>query len=253
MVSDNIYAIILAAGEGKRMKSSKAKVLHKVGGKEMVKWVRDAALKAGVKECCAVIGHGAEQVRECLADSVSYAVQKEQRGTGDAVKSASDFIKNHSDGHIMILCGDVPLITSDSIKQITEYHINSKNDATIVTTDFENPKGYGRIFRDESGKFSAIVEDRDCNAEQKLIKECNSGIYCFRGDLLLASLEKLECNNSQKEYYLTDVPMIIRNNGHKVGTYKLENNTETLGVNDRIQLAEAGKILRRTYCRRAVP
>ena len=243
MTIRNSYAIILAAGEGKRMKSKKAKVVHKVCGKEMVKWVRDAALNAGVKECCVVIGHEADQVKECLQDSVEYALQNEQLGTGHAVKCAADFLKNR-EGHVIILCGDVPLITSESILKAMEYHINEKNDATIITAHYDDPNGYGRIVRDSNSEFYSIVEDRDCDSEQKLITECNSGIYCFKNDLLLDSLEELECNNSQGEYYLTDVPLILKNKGYKVGTFKLDDYKETLGVNDRIQLAQAGQVLR---------
>lgn len=244
MDENNFYAVILAAGEGKRMKSRKAKVLHKVCGKELIKWVRDAAAQADIKESCVVVGHGEDQVRESLQDTVEYAVQAEQKGTGHAVKSASDFINRH-EGHILVLCGDVPLITAESIKSICSKHLSSGNDATIVTAFFNDPKGYGRIDRSGNGEFKAIVEDRDCNEEQLLIKECNAGIYCFRKDMLVESLDELKDNNAQGEYYLTDVPMILKNKGHKVDTFIIDDNSEILGINDRVQLAEANEILRK--------
>lgn len=242
MSSEKMYSIILAAGEGKRMKSSKAKVLHEICGKELIKWVRDAAENADIKESCVVVGHGQDQVRESLKDTVQYAVQTEQKGTGHAVKSAIDFINSH-DGHILVLSGDVPLITAESIKKIADKHIKAGNDATIVTAFFEDPKGYGRIDRYKTGEFKAIVEDRDCNHEQSLINEINAGIYCFKKELLVSSLDELECNNAQGEYYLTDVPMIIKNKGYQVDTYSIDDKTEIMGINNRVQLAEANKIL----------
>jgi len=239
-----LSAVILAGGEGKRMKSDKPKVLHKALDKELVKWVLDAARKAGAGNLCVVVGHKKEQVENCLGQSVSYAVQTEQKGTGHAVIMAEEFLKNNK-GTVLVLYGDTPLITGNTLKKLVNVHNENKNSCTLITAIVENPAGYGRIARDTGGGFLKIVEHRDCSEEQLKIKECNGGMYCFESEDLLKALKELNCDNDQNEYYLTDVPEILKNKGLKVGTYILEDNNEMFGVSDRIQLAAAAELLRR--------
>ena len=242
-MSNELYAVILAAGEGKRMKSSKSKVLHKILGKEMIRYGIEAAAEAGVKESCIIIGNKAEQIKEALGEGYTYAYQYEQKGTGHAVKMADEFLKDKR-GNTIVLCGDVPLITADTLKGLVEEHEENNNAATIITADFDDPKGYGRIVRNEDGSFCKIVEDRDCNEYEKKIRECNSGIYIFKTEELIKGLLNLNNNNDQKEYYLTDVPANIKDSGMKVGLFKIEDSRETLGVNDRIQLAQVSEIMK---------
>lgn len=235
-------SIILAAGMGTRMKSKLPKVLHKVCGKELSAWVIDASKKAGAKRVCAVVGHCADKVKEAFGDKCEYALQAEQKGTGHAVMQATDFI---GDGYVVVLNGDTPLITSEMIKNAVSHHAESGNSATVITAVFENATGYGRIIRAEDGSVLGIVEEKDANAEQKKIREINSGMYVFNGGDLLSALKRLTPNNAQGEYYLTDTLSILLKDGKKIGAYIVEDNDEIRGINDRIQLSEAEKIMQK--------
>ena len=234
-------AIILAAGEGKRMKSAKSKVLHDISFQPLVKWVIDATVDA--EKQIVVIGHCGNQVRDALGDSVEFVEQKERLGTGHAVMQAKSYIENY-DGDILIINGDTPLITRETICNAYCFHKKSGNTATVLTTVVDNPYGYGRIIRDSADNLKRIVEQKDASEKEKLITEINSGIYFFDAKELLYSLEILTNNNSQGEYYLTDTLEFIINKGLKIGTFIVEDSTEVIGVNDRIQLAEAQTIMR---------
>lgn len=237
-------ALILAAGQGKRIKSDLPKVLHKVCGKEMVKHVITSIKNSGISDIDVIVGKGADLVKERTEnDNVSYSLQSEQLGTGHAVKCASDFLKG-KDGLVAVFTGDTPLIEEDTIKDLVEAHINNKNSATVLTSIAEDAKGYGRIVRDKNDEVLKIVEDKDCNSEEALIKEINAGIYVFDIKLLLNSLDKLSNNNNQGEYYLTDIMEILKEDGRKIGAAKtaFEN---TLGVNSRVQLAQAEAVMRK--------
>ncbi len=244
-----ISAVVLAAGEGKRMKSDKIKVVHKALGKELIQWVMTAAKGAGVQDICVVVGSKEEQVREVLGEEVTYARQAEQKGTGHAVQMAEDFLKAHP-GTVMILCGDVPLVTAESLQGLLKTHQTEGNACTVMTAVVENPKGYGRIARDADGVFTEIVEHRDCTQAQLEIKECNAGMYCVETEDLLEALGNLTCDNDQKEYYLTDITKLLRQAGKKVNTYILEDAQEMQGVNDRIQLALVTEVLRDRYVKK---
>lgn len=240
-----LAAVILAAGEGKRMKSKHSKVTHKILGKELVRWVYDAAVKAGVQDCVLVVGHRADEVKACMGEKVQYVMQAEQLGTGHAVMQAMPYLKGKK-GSVMVMCGDMPLISHETIKKAYEKHIADGDAATILTADFDNPAGYGRIVKDRDGRVVKIVEDKDASKEEKKIKEINSSLYCFQIDLLMEALQKITNNNKQKEYYLTDTIEILISQGKKVDTYKIENSYEIMGINDRIQLSQAAEIHRRT-------
>lgn len=234
--------VILAAGQGTRIKSKFPKVTHKVCGKEMVNHVIDAMKKADLNDINVVIGKGAELVKEVTASrNVSYSVQNEQLGTGHAVKCAKDFLKGKQ-GVVAIFTGDAPLITSETVKNLMKEHIDSKNAGTVLTAVIDDPTGYGRIIR-KDGEVEKIVEQKDCNEEEKLVKEINSGVFCFDIESLLDALDKIKNNNSQGEYYLTDVIEILKSENKKVGAF-VTNFEETVGANSRVQLAEAEKIMR---------
>lgn len=239
---ESFYAVILAAGAGTRMKSDRAKVIHQLCGKPMVNWVIDAVKTSGIDKIIVVTGHQEEQVRACITEDVEFVSQKEQLGTGHAVMQVKPLLQGKK-GTCLVLCGDTPLITSETIKKIIHEHTENKREMTVLTANFDDPKGYGRIVRDNTGCVTGIVEHRDATSEQLQIKEINTGIYCFEIDCLLKSLENLSNKNNQNEYYLTDALSIIRENGGKVGTTTLNCADEMMGINDRVQLAWAQKIL----------
>lgn len=228
------------------MKSDLPKVLHEINGRAMVEYVIDAAREAGAEEICLVIGHQAERVKERIGSGVSYVLQKEQMGTGHAVKCALDFIG--TEGDTMILCGDTPIITGRTLKELLAYHRLYDLKATVLSTILEDATGYGRIVRDVSGNFQRIVEQKDATPEEQAIREINSGMYVFRSADLSGSLMQIRNDNAQKEYYLTDTIEIIHNQsrsgeGIVVGAMATQRADETRGVNTIEQLAEAAEIL----------
>lgn len=235
-------AVILAAGEGKRMKSDLPKVLHKVCGKEMVNHVIDTMRASGLEEVNVIVGKGAEKVKEGTSSrGVSYSLQDKQLGTGHAVICARDFLKDKK-GIVAIFTGDAPLIKVETVQSLIKHHEEGGYSAVILTSIMENPHGYGRIIRDAQG-VERIVEHKDCNAEELKVNEINAGMYTFDIESLLESLDKLTNNNAQGEYYLTDVIGILKKDGKLVGalTTAFE---ETLGVNSRVELATAEQVMR---------
>ena len=237
-------SVILAAGMGTRMKSKMPKVLHTVCGKPLSKWVIDASEAAGADKVCAVVGHKAETVKEVLGDVCEFALQAEQKGTGHAVMQAIDVIKN-SKGEVVILNGDTPLITAETINKAIEYHKNNGNQATVITAILDDATGYGRIVRDNDGSVLKIVEQKDASKEEKKINEVNSGMYVFDAQSLVYALDKITPNNAQGEYYLTDTLEILLSAGKKIGGYAISDNDEIRGINDRVQLNEAEKIMQK--------
>ena len=207
-------AIILAAGQGTRIKSKLPKVLHKACGKEMVNHVIDTMRLANIEDINVIIGKGAELVKESTASrKVSYSLQEEQLGTGHAVKCAKEFLQGKS-GVVAIFTGDAPLIKEETVIKLIDTHINENNFATLLTSVIENPTGYGRIIRNND-EVEKIVEHKDCSEEELNVKEINAGMYCFDIESLLESLEKLSNDNAQGEYYLTDVIGILKSENKK--------------------------------------
>lgn len=236
-------ALILAAGQGTRIKSDLPKVLHKACGKEMVNHVIDTLRKADIADINVIIGKGSDLVKEKTSSrKVSYSLQEEQLGTGHAVKCAIDFLKGKK-GTVAIFCGDAPLITEETVSELFEEHNSNKNTATLLTSILDDATGYGRIIR-EGNEVLKIVEHKDCNEEELKVTEMNAGVYCFDIEKLLEALDKLSNNNSQGEYYLTDVIGILKSQGEKVGAVVIDFE-ETLGVNSRAQLAQVEAILRK--------
>ncbi len=238
-----LKALILAAGKGTRMESDLPKVLHTVDGKPMVHYSIQAAKDAGASEVCCIIGYKNELVKRSVFDIVSFAIQTEQLGTGHAVMCAKDFIESGTD--TLILCGDTPLITGKSLSALYEKHKKESNGVTVMSAILEDPKGYGRIIRNENGAFMAITEDKDCTEAERETREVNAGIYLFNSDALLASLSLIKNDNAQGEYYLTDTVGIIRRTGLRVDAMPVEDEDEIRGVNTVAQLQEAEEIMRR--------
>ena len=236
----NLKIVILAAGQGTRMKSKIPKVLHKVLDKPMLDHVMEAAQVVTNNKPIVVIGHMSDMVREHLGDKAEIALQEEQLGTGHAVMMAEHYIDDEDE--VLILCGDTPLIKGETLKEMTK--IKSEGYAAVVMSAVEeDPTGYGRIIRDESNDFMRIREQKDASEEEKAIKEINAGMYIINGKLLKENLSKLSVNNAQREYYLTDVLEHIKNAGHRIGVYQADK-MEIMGVNSRLQLSEAERIMR---------
>jgi len=233
-----LKAVILAAGEGTRMKSKISKVIHPILGKSMINYVTDACKDAGCEDIVIVAGDNMDALKE-IEPTASFAHQKERLGTGHAVMSAVDFIGD--DDTIFITYGDVPLIKAEAVKQIVAAHSDKKAVATIVSCVFDNPFGYGRVIR-ENGVFSKIVEQKDANETEQLVKEINTGMACYNGKALKEALKELKNDNSQNEYYLTDVASIFKGKGLSVEIFVGSDPLDFYGVNDRAQLAEAATI-----------
>lgn len=241
---DQLRAVILAAGKGTRMKSELPKVVHRIDGQCLVDYVIDAAKGAGAEDICLVVGYKHEVVEENIShENVSFALQTQQLGTGHAVKCAGDFIEG--DGETLILFGDTPLITADTLKRLTDYHRENHNTVTVLSAMVEDPAGYGRIIRDENGKFIKSVEHKDANEAELASHEINSGMYIFDTKELREALDQLTPNNAQGEYYLPDTLTIIKEKGMRADAFALDNAEDITGVNDQEQLAEAAGIIER--------
>ena len=238
------YAVILAAGKGTRMKSDLPKVLHKVAGISMLEHVFRSVNAINPEKTVTVVGHKAELVEQVLAGQTDFVRQMEQLGTGHAVMMAEPVLENLT-GQTLVIAGDTPLITGESLKNLIDFHINHKNVATILTAEADNPFGYGRIVRNQHDEVLKIVEQKDASDFEQQIKEINTGTYVFDNARLFEALKNINTNNAQGEYYITDVIGIFRENGEKVGAYTLKDFDESLGVNDRVALATAESVMRR--------
>lgn len=231
-------AIILAAGAGTRMKSKKPKVVHEMLGKPLVRWVVDSARTAGVDEIATVVGHEREQVIPLVEGDTTVVIQEQLIGTADAVASCRDEFADF-DGSLLVLSGDSPLITPETIKALVSKREKEQAAVVVLTMNLSNPFGYGRIVRDESGAVERIVEQKDCTPEQSQISECNSGFYCFDAQALFKALDEVGNENAQGEYYLTDVLEICRKAGRPVVALRTAHPEECLGINSRGQLSQA--------------
>lgn len=237
-------AIILAAGQSTRMNTKTAKVLHEVCGRPMLEWVLDACRAAGVQKHIVVVGYGKEQIieRYQAAEDVVFVEQAEQKGTGHAVMCCRSELEGFT-GQTLILCGDAPLIRTQTLNVLIEKHKQEKSAVTLATADMPDPSGYGRIIRDGYGNIQGILEHNDCNERQRAITEVNPGYFCFQTPLLLAALDKITPNNVKNEYYLTDALHLILESGHKATAVTAVAAEDAMGVNDRQQLSLVGKIM----------
>ena len=237
-------AVILAGGQGKRMKADMPKPMFRVLGEPMLEWVISACEAAEIKEMCIVKGFMGEIIDEYLCGRYKTVMQAERLGTGHAVMQAVPFLKENIDGNTLVLCGDAPFIDSDTITNALEAHKSEGNSVTVITSELDIPKGYGRIIRTENG-ISGIVEEKDADDTQRQIKEVNSGAYWFKTADLLDFLGKLTRNNVQGEYYLTDTISIAISEGKRAGAYKSANPDVILGANDRKGLLALNNIARK--------
>jgi len=235
-VKNNTVAVILAAGKGKRMKSDLPKVLHKLDGRYLVDHVIENVRKAGIENIILVVGHQFELVMEKLADrQVDFVVQQPQSGTGHAVQVTVPRLDNF-DGDLLVLCGDMPFISSSTISALIKTRRETDAAATVLSVTLDDPGGYGRITRDQSGYLEAIIEYKDADLQTRLIKEVNTGAYCFNYKQLLPLLKQLNSENTQAEYYLTDTIALFKANGLKVSALASDNPNEGMGVNSQAEL-----------------
>ncbi|MGA2090041.1 MAG: bifunctional UDP-N-acetylglucosamine diphosphorylase/glucosamine-1-phosphate N-acetyltransferase GlmU [Endomicrobiales bacterium] len=249
MRKNKLAVIILAAGEGTRMKSETAKVVHQVGGRSLVSWVVSAVKGLKPSDVFVIVGHKADQVRHVLSEEkVTFVVQKNQHGSGHAVLQCAPHLRTFC-GDILVLCADTPLITTETLRSLLKYHRDSRYAATVLSANFDDPFGYGRIARRVDGSVEAIIEEKDATAEQRKIHEINSGIYCFSSPDVWSALKKITPNNVKKEYYLTDVIEIFNHGGRTVGACSIGVPLEILGVNTRVELALAERYIRSSIVR----
>jgi bifunctional UDP-N-acetylglucosamine pyrophosphorylase/glucosamine-1-phosphate N-acetyltransferase len=242
----SVAAIVLAAGKGTRMKSDLVKVMHRLGERPMISWPVAAAKGAGASRIALVVGHQADTVRDFFAgdSSVTFALQEEQLGTGHAVACARDALAGFT-GTVLILCGDVPLIRSETLEAMLASHASRKAAVSVLTTHLENPYGYGRVVKREGGRIVRIVEEKDADDEERDITEINSGIYCVEADFLFRAVSRLKNDNAQGEYYLTDIIGEAAAEHQLCLAHPCDDAAEVMGVNDRVQLAVAATGLRR--------
>jgi len=243
---------ILAAGLGTRMKSRRAKVLHELGGLPLIAHVCRTAQALGPERIIVVVGHQAAEVEDVVRTEIGhlarFALQPEQRGTGDAVEVARTMLEN-SESLLLVLSGDVPLVKPETLTKLVEHHRSTRSDCSILSVRLENPTGYGRVIRDAQESFARIVEQKDATDEQRQVREINSGIYCFETKKLFKALSRVEPANEQGEYYLTDVPEILMADGARVTVYLHNDSREVSGINTRADLAEFENLLRRNTIR----
>ncbi len=239
-----LAAVILAAGKGTRMKSDLPKVLHKVGGRPMVSYVLQAVKGSGSKRVIMVVGHRGELVAQTFGEQAEIVFQEPQLGTAHALLQTKEALAGFG-GHLLVLPGDTPLVTGDTLRDFLQAHQESGACATVLTAVLENPAGYGRVVRDGTGRVVKIVEQKDAAPAELTIKEINTGIYCFSAPGLFDYLSRIKAENAQKEYYLTDLIEIYIRNDRPVAAHRAAQPEEIMGINDRRQLAEAEKILRR--------
>ncbi len=240
-----INSIILCAGKGTRMKSESPKVIQKILGYEMVNHVLNTLNLAGIKNNTLVVGYKKDEVIEVIDGfKTNFVEQKQQLGTGHAIKACKPSFKNKK-GLTIVVCGDTPLVRPETFKKLVKKHQRDKNAMTILSANVEDPTGYGRVVRNDVNSVDAIVEEKDANAIEKQIKEINSGIYCFDTKLLFKYIDKIKNKNKQKEYYLTDLVELFNKNNLRVSAYNIDDVNEIKGVNDLVALDEATKILQK--------
>lgn len=243
---DHLKVVVLAAGKGKRLQTEQSdlpKVLREAAGKPLLSWVLDHISFVAPQDITIVVGFQAERVIQAMGPDYHYAIQTEQLGTGHAVAAAETTLKGFS-GDILVIYGDMPLVQEETYRKLVIKHQSSHADCTLLTTQTEHIPDYGRIIRDDQGRFAGIVEQRDCTPEQLKIQEVNPGIYVFKADKLFQTLKKLDNHNAQGEYYLTDVPLLMLQAGDRVETEMIQDEQQILGVNTVEDLARCSRILK---------
>jgi bifunctional UDP-N-acetylglucosamine pyrophosphorylase/glucosamine-1-phosphate N-acetyltransferase len=252
----SVDVLIMAAGLGTRMKSNVAKVLHKLDGRPLISHVCRSALALNPRKVVVIVGHQADEVRAIVEEEfvsdrerIAFVHQREQRGTGDAVIAAESELRGDN-RTVLVLSGDVPLIKPGTLIKLIEAHHAAKATCTLLSVRLENPTGYGRVSRNDAGDFVKIVEQKDATDEERQIREINAGLYCFESARLVDGLGRLKPNNAQAEFYLTDVPAILKSDGDRIAIYLHSDAREVSGINTRAELAEFENLLRRNTIRR---
>lgn len=244
-----VAAVILAAGEGTRMKSDLAKVLHEINGRTMIEHVLNALSEVSPSKTIIVVGHQAEAVKERLSgddikyEGLDFALQSERLGTGHAVMQAGPALEGF-EGTIMVLTGDTPLLSGSTLAEFLRFHREMGVSATVMSAVLDDASGYGRIVRDDNDDLLEIVEHKDATEKQRLLGEFNSGMFCFESDILFPALDRVDRGNVQGEYYLTDIMGILRGDGLRVAVFRIDNSDEVMGINDREQLALAERMMK---------
>lgn len=236
-------AVVLAAGMGTRMKSKIPKVLHNIAGLPMIKHIINILKKTGVQDIILIVGYKGDLVEKVVGEDCRIVYQKEQLGTGHALLQALPGLQRYSEGDCLVLCGDTPLLTDETLIELKERHHVTEAHATILTAELPDPLGYGRIIKGQQG-IEKIVEEKDANPEEKAVKEINTGTYCFKIESLIKNLNRLTAANAQGEYYLTDVIKYLVDDNKCVETLLLKDYKEAMGINNRVQLAEANLLFR---------
>jgi len=245
-MSSDTAAIIMAAGKGKRMKSNLPKVLHNLAGKPILNYTLDTVSQLEAKRKILIVGYKSDKIKELIGDKIECVEQREQLGTAHAVLQTEKLLLGFK-GDVLILSGDVPFLTIKTLKKLLKYHQANNFCCTLLSTVLKNPKGYGRIIRDKKGEIKGIIEEVDLSIDKKKITEINSGIYCFNKEKLFQALEKVTKDNKQGEYYLTDTVKILLGEGLTVGNIIVKDYSEILGINNRLDLADASqKVYQRT-------
>lgn len=240
---DQKNIIILAAGQGTRMKSKRYKVLHEILGRSMVDHVLTQVEKLDPQNIVTVVGHGADEVKKALGDRTQYVLQAEQLGTGHAVMQAAELLKDKT-GSTIVANGDTPLLTAETFEKLFDSHQQLHAKATVLTAKAPNPSGYGRVIRNEDNEVIKIVEQKDASEAEKRIDEINTGVYCFDNQALFDALSQVTNDNAQNEYYITDVIEILKSQGEVISAYQMSDFDESMGVNDRLALSQATKVMR---------
>lgn len=240
------HAVLMAAGKGTRMNSDLPKVLHPVAGRPMLAWVADACFAAGVERCVVVVGYGADRVRAAMAHEPRcvFVEQTEQLGTAHAVEQARPAFENVGDTEVFVLAGDGPLIRPDTLRRLRQVHRDAGAAATLATARLDNPDGYGRVLRDADGGFDRIVEQKDATDDQRAVNEVNPSYYCFGREALFDALTRVNNDNAQGEYYITDVPAVLKRDGRTVAVVDAVPAEDVLSVNTPEQLAAVEAVLR---------
>lgn len=238
-----LAVVILAAGEGKRMKSSHPKVLHKICGQQLLRYVLNETKKLKPEKITVVVGHQADKVTPLLEGDATPVIQREQRGTADAVRVTEPEFQSF-EGTVLVVCGDTPLIRQETLTGLLQLHAQTKAAATLLSAHLSDPAGYGRVIRRPDGMVEKIVEEKDATSEEKQISEINSGIYCFQKNELFAAIKKIDCQNAQKEFYLTDIVEILNKQQKRIAVSVVEDSNEIIGINSRKELAQAQDLMR---------
>lgn len=239
----DIVAVILAAGKGTRMHSDLPKALHRIAGRPIIDYITELISSLGIKRTIAVIGYKADLLKKHFAGRVEYVIQKQLLGTGDAITQTKPLLQDFK-GHILILYGDTPLLTKDTLKKLINHHINTKASCTLLTANLKNPTGYGRILRNKNYHIVKIIEDTEASIYEKVIEEVNAGVACFKAPDLFKVLEEIKPHNKKKEYFLTDAVALLSRRNHKIESVIAQETQEILGINSRDDLAQAQEIVR---------